>query len=216
MLVDDHEILRQGLRVLLQAEENIEVIGDAGSGEALLKAIDNGVQPDVILIDISLGGMSGIEATKLVRQRLPNTRVIGLTVSTEESMILEMLQAGACSYLLKTMSSAELVRAIRTASGNGLWLPLDIQHRLQRHLGHRRSFPPPFPVKTPGADLTRREKDVVQKLLEGFSNKEIARRLYISERTVQTHLSNIFGKMNVASRTEAVLVAMRDGWLMNH
>jgi len=215
MLTDDHELMRQGLRALLQDEENIEVMGEAGSGEALLREIEQGAKPDIVLMDIQMRGMSGIEATKQLKQRLPQTHVIGLTAVEEDTTIIEMLQAGACSYLIKSMAATDLIKAICSAYNDAPWLPTDIQRRLQRHITFKHTLPTTFRSK-PIIDLTRRELDVVKTLLEGYSNKEIARRLFISERTVQTHLSNIFTKMNVTSRTEVVLVAMRDGWLAQH
>lgn len=197
-------------------EENIRIIGEASSGEQLLQEIQRGAKPDVVLMDIAMHGMSGIEATRRLKQHLPNVQVIGLTASDEDETILKMLQAGACSYLVKSMTAHEIVHAIRTAHNQEPWVPTSIQRRLHSmvsrshslHNSYRRSSSPP--------SLTQRERDVMQILLEGYSNKEIARRLVISERTVQTHLSNIFAKMNVTSRTEAVLAAMRDGWLLNH
>ncbi|MCL4858665.1 MAG: response regulator transcription factor [Caldilineaceae bacterium] len=216
MLADDHEILRQGLRALLQLEENILVVGEANSGEALLQEIEQGVHPDVVLMDVSMQGMSGIEATRRLKQRLPAVRVIGLTASEEDDAIVGMLRAGACSYLVKSLPAHDLVRAIRSAYYHEPWVPASIQRRLHTLVGRQGAFHSSYRPSQSMPSLTRREKDVIKTLLDGYTNKEIARHLVISERTVQTHLSNIFSKMNVASRTEAVLVAMRDGWLMNH
>jgi DNA-binding NarL/FixJ family response regulator len=191
-------------------------VGEAVSGEALLQEIEKGIHPDVVLMDVQMRGMSGIEATKQVKQRLPDIHVIGLTATEDDGTILEMLQAGACSYLIKSMAASDLIKAIRSACSSNPVLPPEIHHRLQRYLGRNRPLHNTYQAASPLPGLTRREKDVVKTLLQGYSNKEIARRLYISERTVQTHLSNIFSKMKVASRTEVVLVAMRDGWLLNH
>jgi DNA-binding NarL/FixJ family response regulator len=213
MLADDHDILRQGLRALLELEENIRVIGDASSGEDLLQEIDRGAQPDVVLMDIFMRGMSGIEATKILKERLPRVQVIGLTALEEDDKIVSMLQAGACSYLVKSMAANDLVRAITAAYHQEPWVPADIQRRLHYLVNRQHPFHNSYRGTGPMPGLTRREQDVVRTLLEGHSNKEIARRLFISERTVQTHLSNIFTKMNVTSRTEVVLAAMRDGWL---
>jgi DNA-binding NarL/FixJ family response regulator len=216
MLTDDHDLLRQGLSALLQMEENIVIVGEANSGESLLQAIDHGARPDVVLMDISMRGMSGIEATKALKARLPHVQIIGLTAMEEDDAILSMLQAGACSYLIKSMEADDVVKAIRSAYQHDPWVPLVIQRRLQYMMGHHSAFRSSFHDGMPAPILTAREKDVVKTLMEGHSNKEIARRLVISERTVQTHLSNIFSKMNVTSRTEAVLAALRDGWLLNH
>jgi DNA-binding NarL/FixJ family response regulator len=215
MLADDHDILRQGLSALLRLEENIHVIGEANSGEQLLQAVQRGARPDVVLMDIVMSGMSGIEATRQLKQRLPNVQVIGLTASDEDETIFNMMQAGACSYLIKSMSPQEVVQAIHAAYNRDPWVPASIQRRLPSIFSRPRLMHNSYRM-TPPPPLTQREQDVMQTLLQGYSNKEIARHLVISERTVQTHLSNIFTKLNVTSRTEAVLIAMRDGWLRNH
>ncbi len=215
MLADDHEMMRQGLRAVLQQEDNIFVIGDANSGEALLHQIVKGAQPDVVLMDVQMTGMSGIEATKKLKELLPDVHVIGLTAIDEDLTIAEMLRAGACSYVIKASAASELVQAIRLAYARNPILTLEVQRRLKRFITKKRNIQP-ISLEDDGG-LTKRELDVMKLLMQGHSNKEIARRLVISERTVQTHLSNIFAKMGVASRTEAVLIALRDGWLsQNH
>lgn len=217
MLADDHDILRQGLCALLQMEENIQVVGEASSGETLLRKIEHGVAPDVVLMDVSMHGMSGIEATKQLKQRHPSIQVIGLTALDSADTIRGMLQAGACGYVFKSMAVDQVVKAIRAAYHHKAWLPSEIQLRLQQ-----KTEPKPAPqtmhctlksAAKPAPELTQREHDVIQILLRGYSNKEIARQLVISERTVQTHLSNIFSKLDVTSRTEAVLIAVQEGWL---
>jgi NarL family two-component system response regulator LiaR len=216
MLADDHDLLRQGLCALLQMEENIVVVGEANSGENLLLEIERGARPDVVLMDVYMHGMSGIEATKRLKERLPHVQVIGLTAMEEDDTIMNMLQAGACSYLVKSMAANDVIRAIRSAYRHDPWVPANIQRRLHHIMSHYAPFHSAFRGGAHLPALTDREKDVIKTLMEGYSNKEIARRLVISERTVQTHLSNIFSKMNVTCRTEAVLVALRDGWLMSH
>ena len=215
MLADDHEMMRQGLRAVLQQEENIAVIGDANSGEALLHEIIKGAQPDVVLMDVQMTGMSGIETTRRLKELMPEVHVIGLTAIDEDMTIAEMLRAGACSYVIKASAVSELVEAIHSAYAHNPQLTPDVQKRLKRFISKRHHL-----QQLPSSDdegLTKRELDVMKLLMQGHSNKEIARRLVISERTVQTHLSNIFAKMEVGSRTEAVLVALRDGWLpRNH
>ncbi|MCX6046464.1 MAG: response regulator transcription factor [Chloroflexi bacterium] len=216
MLADDHEMMRQGLRAVLQQEDSIFVIGDANSGEALLHQIVKGAQPDVVLMDVQMSGMSGIEATKKLKELLPEVHVIGLTAIDEDLTIAEMLRAGACSYVIKASAASELVQAIHSAYARNPILTADVQRRLKRFITKKRNTQQ-IPIEEDEEGLTKRELDVMRLLMQGHSNKEIARRLVISERTVQTHLSNIFAKMEVASRTEAVLVALRDGWLsQNH
>ena len=212
MLADDHEMMRQGLRAVLQQEDNIAVIGDVNSGEALLHQIGRGVQPDVVLMDVQMTGMSGIETTKKLKELMPEVHVIGLTAIDEDLTIAEMLRAGACSYVIKASAASELVHAIRSAYMHNPSLSPDVQNRLKRFISKKRKVQSLQGVEE-DEGLTKRELDVMKLLMQGHSNKEIARRLIISERTVQTHLSNIFAKMSVASRTEAVLVALHDGWM---
>ncbi|MDQ3250485.1 MAG: response regulator transcription factor [Chloroflexota bacterium] len=213
MLADDHEMMRQGLRAVLQQEDGISIIGDVNSGEALLRQIDKGAQPDVVLMDVQMGGMSGIEATRKLKQLLPDVHVIGLTAIEEDFTIAEMLRAGACSYVIKAAATRELVQAIQAAFVHNPILSPAVQQQLKRYIARKRDAQRHHIIQADGENLTKRELDVMKLLMKGQSNKEIARRLVISERTVQTHLSNIFAKMAVASRTEAVLVALRDGWM---
>ena len=213
MLADDHEMMRQGLRAVLQQEETIAIIGDANSGEALLHQIVKGAQPDVVLMDVQMGGMSGIETTKKLKEILPDVHVIGLTAIEEDLTIAEMLRAGACSYVIKAAAAIELVLAIQSADAQNPILSPEVQKRLKHFIAQKRTAQHSPNLDDEVEGLTKRELDVMKLLMKGNSNKEIARRLVISERTVQTHLSNIFAKMEVASRTEAVLVALRDGWM---
>lgn len=213
MLADDHEMMRQGLRAVLQQEDNIAVIGDVNSGEALLHQIGKGVHPDVVLMDVQMTGMSGIEATKKVKELLPEVHVIGLTAIDEDFTIAEMLRAGACSYVIKAAAASELVQAIRSAYTHNPTLTPQVQKQLKRFINKKHAGVKGEENEEDNEGLTKRELDVMKLLMQGHSNKEIARRLVISERTVQTHLSNIFAKMEVTSRTEAVLVALRDGWM---
>jgi DNA-binding NarL/FixJ family response regulator len=213
MLADDHEMIRQGLKNILQLEDSIAVIGEVNSGEALLLEIEKGMRPDIVLMDIQMRGMSGIEATQKLRQRFPDMLVIGLSAMEEDSMMNEMLRAGASGYLIKSMAASELINAIHRTINTRTPRVAEVQHRSRRAALRALKIQKRYRATLPIAGLTEREQEVVKTLMEGHSNKEIARRLYISERTVQTHLSNIFHKMKVNSRTEAVLVAMRDGWL---
>ena len=212
VLVDDHEIMRQGLRAVLEQEDGIRVIGEAGSGEVLLQQIQKGLRPDVVLMDLQMKGMSGVEATKRLKQMLPHLQVVGLSAQEEEHAALIMRRAGAYGYVVKAAAFTDLVRVVRAAfnygnSGIGMTTE-EIKNRGARNPRRARKPRPPH-------NLTRRELDVVQTLMQGCSNKEIARQLVISERTVQTHLSNIFAKMQVTSRTEVVLAVINNGWLPN-
>jgi len=214
MLADDHTLVRQGLRRMLEMEEDIEVVSEATNGKGVLEAIREGARPNVVLMDVQMPAMSGIEATRRVLELAPTTRVVALTAVDEDVTIAEMLHAGACGYIVKSAGAEQLVGAIRKAHLQRSALTPGIRQRMEQYQRHR---PVTSSISCPqGAGLTERELDVMRILLEGHSNKEIARKLYISERTVQTHLSNIFHKIKVNSRTEAVLVAVREGWFVTN
>lgn len=213
-LADDHMLMRQGMRSLLEMEDEIVIVGEASNGADAIEKIQNGLRPHVILMDVCMPIMTGIEATRRIKMLMPDVTIIGLTASEDDSTISDMLKAGASGYVLKSAAASELVKTIRSARANRSVVDPTIRNRAER-FSHRNAFAEQeMPEKkNTYQQLTRREMDVMKVLLLGFSNKEIARQLIISERTVQTHLSNIFGKMAVNSRTEAVLTAMRDGWV---
>ncbi|NJN81308.1 MAG: response regulator transcription factor [Caldilineaceae bacterium] len=208
MLVDDHELMRQGLRAILAMEEDILVIGEAGNGTECLERVRQGIRPDIVLMDVQMPGMSGVAATRTLASLLPKSRVVALSAMGDEETVESMLAAGARAFVQKSSAASNLVRVIRdvfegrsrTAKGASA-----------TEAGHR--APRARAAADLGACMTRREREVMNILMLGSTNKEIAERLVISERTVQTHLSNIFHKLGVSSRTEAVLVAMRDGWI---
>jgi NarL family two-component system response regulator LiaR len=210
VLVDDHELMRQGLRAVLEQEDGIRVIGEAGSGEFFLQQVQKGLRPDVVLMDLQMKGISGVEATKRIKQLLPRIQIVGLSAQEEEHAALAMRRAGAFGYVIKAAAVADLVKVVRAAYAFGNNSPSavseDAKNRNARSTRRTRKHRMPH-------NLTRRELDVVRTLMQGCSNKEIARQLVISERTVQTHLSNIFAKMQVTSRTEVVLAAINNGWL---
>lgn len=212
-LADDHMLVRQGMRSLLEMEEDIAVVGEASNGADAIDKIQNGLRPHIILMDVQMPIMTGIEATRRIKMLMPDVLIIGLTASEDDSTISEMLKAGACGYVLKSAAASELVKTIRSARTNRS-VDKTMRKRVERY-NHRNIFiEQEIPdKKSIHQRLTRREADVMKALLHGYSNKEIAKELIISERTVQTHLSNIFSKMDVNSRTEAVLIAMRDGWI---
>ncbi len=213
-LADDHMLMRQGMRSLLEMEDEIVIVGEASNGADAIEKIQNGLRPHIILMDVCMPIMTGIEATRRIKMLMPDVMIIGLTASEDDSTISDMLKAGASGYVLKSAAASELVKTIRSARTNRSAVDPAIRNRAER-FNHRNAFAEQeMPEKKNTYQrLTRREMDVMKVLLLGFSNKEIARQLIISERTVQTHLSNIFGKMDVNSRTEAVLTAMRDGWV---
>lgn len=214
-LADDHQLVRQGMRSLLEMEDDIIIVGEAGDGAEAVEKVQNGLRPHVVLMDVHMPIMTGIEATRRIRATMPDVLIIGLTASEDDATIAEMLKAGASGYVLKSAAASELVKTIREARTNRTAIDNTLRSRMERY-NHRSAYNDQEfqePKKDIHQRLTRREMDVMKALLRGYSNKEIARELVISERTVQTHLSNIFSKMDVNSRTEAVLVAMRDGWI---
>jgi NarL family two-component system response regulator LiaR len=201
LLVDDHAVVRSGLSAFLLAFDDLELAGEAGSGEEAVKVCTN-LKPDVVLMDLSMPGMGGVEATKQVLAKCPGARVIVLTSFKEKDMVEGALKAGALSYLLKNVSADELASAIRGAvAGRPSLSPEAAQvliHELTTPAGQQN-----------GADLTQSEREVLALMVEGLSNKEIAERLTVSQSTVKFHVSNILSKLGVGSRTEAVAIAIK-------
>lgn len=200
LIVDDHAVVRQGLRMFLSLDSELEIIGEAVDGKQALQMARE-LQPDVILMDLLMPVMDGIQATAAVRSELPDTEVIALTSVLEDSSVIGAIRAGAIGYLLKDTQSEELIRAIKAAADGQVQLSPRAAARLMRE------------VRTPEnpETLTERETDVLRLLAEGKSNKEIALQLSIGEKTVKTHVSNILSKLNVSSRTQAALYAARIG-----
>jgi two-component system, NarL family, response regulator LiaR len=200
LIVDDHSVVRQGLRMFLSLDKEIEVVGEASSGEDAVDRVAE-LLPDVVLMDLLMTGMDGVKATEIIRQRFPNTEVIALTSVLEDNAVVGAIRAGAIGYLLKDTESEELVKAIRAASSGQVQLSPKAAERLMREIRA-----PESPEK-----LTERETEVLRCLAEGKSNKEIAKELVVSETTVKTHVSNVLMKLGVPSRTQAALYAVKVG-----
>lgn len=201
MLVDDHTVVRKGLRAFLGAQPDIEVVGEAGSGVEGVELAGR-LLPDVVLMDLQMPEMDGIEATRRVRAVSPSTQVIVLTSYSEDERIFPAVKAGALSYLLKDVGPEELVRAIRAARRGEATLHPAVAARLVQELSGGRS--------SPLDELTERERDVLTCIARGMSNAEIASHLIIGERTVKTHVSNILSKLHLHDRTQAALLAIRE------
>jgi NarL family two-component system response regulator LiaR len=202
-IVDDHPVVRQGLRTFLETLGDVEIIGDASSAEQALPRIEETV-PDVVLMDLVLPGMDGIDATRRVREVSPSTRVIVLTSFADDEKVFPAIKAGAAGYLLKDVDPSELAEAIRTVhAGEALLHPKVASKLMQDYASEDR--------KAPGGDLTQRELEVLRLIARGMSNREIARELVVAEKTVKTHVSNILAKLHLADRTQAALYAVRRG-----
>jgi DNA-binding NarL/FixJ family response regulator len=201
LLVDDHAVLRTGMAQLLGLADGIDVVGGAGSGEEALR-VAAALRPEVVLMDLSMPGMGGIEATRRLRAAQPEVAVVVLTSFPDPDLVVRAVDAGAIGYLLKDAEPDELVRAVRSAARGES--PLD--PRAARAVLDRRTAGP-----AAGSTLSEREKEVLVLVAEGLANKQIARALGIAERTVKAHLTNIFATLGVADRTSAALWAHRTG-----
>ncbi|MCX6026391.1 MAG: response regulator transcription factor [Chloroflexi bacterium] len=201
MLVDDHTMVRRGLATFLKVFDDLQLAGEAESGEAAIQLCAE-VLPDVILMDMVLPMMDGATATRAIRQKFPQVQVIALTSFKEGELIKNALEAGAIGYLLKDVSADELVRAIRAAHAGRATLSPDVAQVIVHAAGQS---------PKPGLDLTERERAVLALMVEGLNNTQIAGRLTVSPSTIKSHVSNILAKLGVASRTEAVTLALRHG-----
>lgn len=200
MVVDDHTMVRRGLATFLKVYNDLELAGEAESGAAAIQLCGK-IQPNVVLMDMAMPDMDGATATRTIRQRFPQVQVIALTSFKEGDLVKKALEAGAIGYLLKDVSADELAQAIRAAhSGRATLSPEAAQSLVQT------ANQPP----APGLDLTEREREVLSLMVEGLNNTQIAGRLTVSPSTVKSHVSNILSKLGVASRTEAVTLALRN------
>ena len=206
MIADDQGIVRKGISALLATEPGIVVVEEAGDGRAAVERA-LAVKPDVILMDLMMPVMDGIEATRQITKALTGTRVLVLTSFAANDQVFPAIKAGALGYLLKDSSPEELVEAIRQVYRGEAWLHPTIARKVMQELAK----PAAQPAEGSPDDLTEREMDVLKLLTQGQSNKEIAERLVVSEATVRTHVSNILNKLHLASRTQAALYALRQG-----
>ena len=199
MIVDDHAVVRSGLRFFLLAFDDIELIAEADSGEEALQLCEKD-RPDVILMDMMMPGMDGATATQAIRERYPQVQVIALTSFREEDLVQRALQAGAISYLLKDTSDEKLGEAIRSAYAGHSTLAPEATEALIHATTHPHKL---------GDDLTEREREVLGLMVEGLNNVDIAERLAISRATAKFHVSNILSKLNVTNRAEAIVLAVQ-------
>lgn len=208
LIVDDHSVVRQGVRAFLEAQADLSVIGEAESGEQAIQLAQKYL-PDIILMDLLMPGMNGVEATRLVKQVSPRSQVIVLTSYYEDENIFPALRAGAISYTLKDIHPTELVEAVRKAARGESILHPRVASRIIQEV---REFKPPVP--TAFGELTERELDVLRLIAEGESNAIIAEKLILSEKTVKGHVSNILSKLHITDRTQATAFAWQQGLMV--
>ena len=204
LVVDDHAVVRQGLRTFLELQDDIEVVGEAADGEQAL-ASAAALEPDVVLMDLVMPRLDGVSALQRLRERAPATRVIVLTSFLDDDKVLPAVRAGAAGYLLKDVQPAELVRAIRMADRGQALLHPAVAARVLRELAGDDTRAERNELLTP------RELEVLALLAGGRANKAIARELGVAEKTVKTHVGNILGKLGLSDRTQAALYAVREG-----
>jgi DNA-binding NarL/FixJ family response regulator len=207
LLVDDHDLFRTGLRNLLE-DEGVDVVAEAGAGEDALRVVRE-LQPDVVVMDLNMPGMNGVEATKRIVAHAPLTRVVVLTISDQDADVMDAIYAGACGYLLKDASIEEVMRGIRSAAvGEALISPTIAGKVLERV---RSSGASPDAAETIRAELSDREIEVLKLIANGKDNSQIAADLHISPKTVKNHISNILMKLQIENRIQAAVYAVRSG-----
>ncbi|WML46875.1 response regulator transcription factor [Neobacillus sp. PS3-34] len=220
VIIDDHQLFREGVKRILEFEKSFQVIAEGDDGSEAIGLIAEH-RPDVVIMDINMPTMNGVEATALVTEKYPDSKVIILSIHDDENYVMHALQTGARGYLLKEMDADALIDAVKVVADGGSYLHPRVTHNLVNE--YRRLLASGEESSTTGIMgieirrplhlLTRRECEVLQMLADGKSNRGIGEALYISEKTVKNHVSNILQKMNVNDRTQAVVVAIKNGWV---
>jgi DNA-binding NarL/FixJ family response regulator len=220
VIIDDHQLFREGVKRILDFEEDFEVVAEGADGSEVLSIVEQ-YKPDVVIMDINMPNINGIEATRQLVKTYPNTKVLILSIHDDENYVTHALQTGAMGYLLKEMDADALIEAVRVVAEGGSYLHPKVTHNLVKEYrrlatedqngaakGQQKQE-----VRLPLHLLTRRECEVLQLLADGKSNRSIGEALFISEKTVKNHVSNILQKMNVNDRTQAVVMAIKNGWV---
>ncbi len=206
LLAEDHAVVRQATAEIIQHQADMRVVGQAATGEEAVRLASR-ENPDVVVMDIAMPHLDGLEATRQIRDRCPDTRVLVLTGREEEQYVVELLQAGAAGYLSKTVALDELLQAVRSVARGESVLPPAVASVVVRHMSGQAE------LDEERSPLTARELQVLALVAEGLTNRDIGRRLSISLRTVEAHLTHIYDKLDVGSRTEAVVRGMTQGWI---
>ena len=205
VLADDHVTVRHGLRLILDAQPDLTVVGEADDGRATLQRVQE-LDPDVVVMDISMPGMSGLSATRVLKEARPRVAIVVLTRHADDAYLHEMLRAGAAAFVLKQSSSTELIQAIRAAAAGGQYLDANVTSRVTGGLLARDS-------KRAGPRLTDREAEVLRMIARGYSNKEIASQLDLSVKTIEVHKANGMRKLGLRGRADIVQFAIVQGWM---
>jgi two-component system, NarL family, response regulator DegU len=219
IIIDDHQLFREGVKRILEFEKSFQVVAEGDDGSEALRLVEEH-RPDVVIMDINMPQMNGVEATRELVGKYPDTKVIILSIHDDENYVTHALQTGACGYLLKEMDADALIEAVRVVADGGSYLHPKVTHNLVNEyrklaagVAQGGSYAQTVEIRRPLHLLTRRECEVLQMLADGKSNRGIGESLYISEKTVKNHVSNILQKMNVNDRTQAVVVAIKNGWV---
>ena len=210
LIADDHQLLREGIRNFLSLEPDFEIIGEASNGEeAVTKA--EALKPDVMLLDINMPKANGIEVASRLKESCPEVRILALTIHDDQNYMMNMIQSGAAGYLLKDVEPSMMVQAIRRVAAGESYVEPSLTKKLFQGItnNEEKKKAPPTPGMMEGERLSAREIEVLRLIGKGMSNAEIARELYLSEKTVKNHLTNIFRKIDVTDRTQAVLFAIK-------
>jgi len=208
VIADDHGTMREGLRLLMNSQPDLEVVGEATDGREAIQ-VTRELRPDVLLMDISMPGVNGLEATKKLKELCPDVRVLALTRHSDDGFLNQMLAAGASGYALKLRSGEDLMRAVRTVAAGETYIDPAIAGRLISTAGRATKKTGP----APRADLSEREEEVLRMIAWGHSNKEIASRLNLSVKTIEAHKANAMQKLNMTGRIDIVRYAVLRGWL---
>lgn len=220
VIIDDHQLFREGVKRILDFERSFDVVSEGDDGAEAISLVEE-YNPDVVIMDINMPNVNGVEATRQLIEKHPDSKVIILSIHDDENYVTHALKTGASGYLLKEMDADALVEAVKVVADGGSYLHPKVTHNLvneYRRLsavgaGNSSGYSSQIEIRRPLHLLTRRECEVLQLLADGKSNRGIGEALYISEKTVKNHVSNILQKMNVNDRTQAVVVAIKNGWV---